>query len=78
MTYRAIRSRNGTSRLRNALRRGAAELGSLWAYVALRCAHTAVHLTSNRVPLRFRIYFASNFALLALWVALFAKLLRAG
>ena len=40
--------------------------------------HTAVHLTSNRVPLRFRIYFASNFALLALWVALFAKLLRAG
>jgi hypothetical protein len=33
---RAVRFRNGISAFRNALRRGAAELGSLWAYVALR------------------------------------------
>ena len=48
-----------------------------WAYVALRCAHTLVHLTSNRVPLRFRIYFASNFALLAMWATLFVRLVGA-
>lgn len=51
-------------------------VGCAWLYVALRCAHTAVHLSSNRVPLRFRIYFASNFALLALWVTLFVQLWR--
>ena len=52
-------------------------VGCAWAYVALRCAHTAIHLTSNRVPLRFRIYFASNFALLAMWGTLFVRLVRA-
>jgi hypothetical protein len=52
-------------------------VGCAWAYVALRCAHSAVHLTSNRVPLRFRIYFASNFALLAIWVTLLVRLVRA-
>jgi hypothetical protein len=53
-------------------------IGCAWAYVALRCAHTFVHLTSNRVPLRFRIYFASNFALLAMWGILLTRLLGAG
>jgi hypothetical protein len=52
-------------------------VGCAWAYVALRCAHSAVHLGSNRVPLRFRIYFASNFALLAMWATLLVQLLRA-
>src|SRR5262245_32969616 len=52
-------------------------VGCAWAYVALRFAHSAVHLTSNRVPLRFRIYFAGNFALLAMWGTLLVELLRA-
>jgi hypothetical protein len=42
----------------------------------LRFAHTYVHLTSNRVPLRFRIYFASNLVLLGLWLTFFVKLLQ--
>jgi hypothetical protein len=45
-----------------------------WLYVALRWVHTAVHLTSNRVQLRFRIYGVSNLVLLALWVVFFVKL----
>ena len=52
-------------------------VGCAWLYVALRLAHTAVHLTSNRVPVRFRLYFASNFALLAMWGTLLVRLLRA-
>jgi hypothetical protein len=51
-------------------------VGGAWLYVALRFAHTVVHLTSNRVPLRFRIYFASNLVLLTLWLAVFVKLLQ--
>jgi len=49
-----------------------------WLYVALRCAHTFVHLTSNAVPVRFTAYFASNFVLLLLWGTLFVQILRAG
>ena len=39
-----------------------------WAYVALRAAHTAVHLTYNNVFHRLGVYAASNVVLLALWV----------
>lgn len=49
-----------------------------WLYVALRYAHSFVHLTTNRVLLRFRLYFASGVVLLALWTTLLAQLLRAG
>lgn len=49
-----------------------------WAYVALRCAHSFVHLTSNWLPARFSLYFASAFVLVALWGTLFVRLLRAG
>ncbi len=48
-----------------------------WAYVAIRYAHSFVHLTSNDVLTRFRLYFASNLFLLALWVGLLLQLLRA-
>lgn len=54
----------------------AAGLGGLplvalaWAYVALRCAHTAIHLTSNKVLWRFRVFAASLFVLLAFWAVL--------
>lgn len=46
-----------------------------WAYVALRYAHSAVHLTSNDVMTRFRLFAASWLVLVALWAAIFAGLL---
>lgn len=39
-----------------------------WAYVALRAAHSAVHLTYNNVFHRLGVYAASNVVLLVLWV----------
>jgi hypothetical protein len=39
-----------------------------WLYVGLRIGHSIVHLTFNKVPVRFAFYFASNLLLLALWV----------
>ncbi len=53
-------------------------VGCAWAYVALRCVHSYVHLTSNPVNLRFGIYFASNLVLLAMWGTLLVRLVRAG
>lgn len=38
--------------------------------VALRILHSLVHLTINRIPLRFAFFFASNAVLLAIWVRL--------
>ena len=46
-----------------------------WAYVALRYLHSYVHLTSNDVLTRFRVYFASGFVLLIMWTSLLIKLL---
>ena len=42
-----------------------------WLYVALRAAHTWVHLTSNVVLLRFRLFALSWFVLIALWIVVF-------
>lgn len=42
-----------------------------WAYVLLRAAHSYVHLTSNRVPLRFRLFALSWVVLILLWLAVF-------
>lgn len=49
-----------------------------WVYVALRYAHSFVHLTSNRVMTRFAVYVASGLVLLVLWATLLVQLLRAG
>ncbi|HEY2775515.1 MAG TPA: MAPEG family protein [Candidatus Binatia bacterium] len=49
-------------------------IGCAWAYVALRYAHSYVHLTSNTVLMRFRLYFASNAVLSLLWASLFVRL----
>jgi hypothetical protein len=49
-----------------------------WAYVAVRYVHSYVHLTSNNVLVRFRLYFASGLVLLTLWVSLLIRLLRTG
>jgi hypothetical protein len=49
-----------------------------WTFVALRIAHTAVHVTSNRILWRFRAFLGSWIALLAYWVVLGAALLGGG
>ncbi len=38
-----------------------------WLYVALRCAHTAIHCTYNRVMHRFAAFAASMLVLLIIW-----------
>ena len=42
-----------------------------WGYVALRIVHTIVHLGSNDVMSRFRLYGASNVVLFLLWTSVF-------
>jgi hypothetical protein len=39
-----------------------------WTYVALRAAHTVIHLTYNNVFHRLSAFAASNAVLLALWI----------
>lgn len=52
-------------------------VGLAWAYVLLRYVHTAIHLTSNHVPLRLSAYASSGLVLLVAWVTLLVQLLRA-
>jgi len=51
-------------------------VGLAWAYVALRLAHSAVHLTYNKVVHRLTVYAASNAVLVVIWVRLFFSLIR--
>ena len=50
-------------------------VGLAWAYVILRGLHTAIHLTSNDVPMRLAAYAASGLVLLVMWGTLFLQLL---
>ena len=43
-------------------------VAAAWAYVALRVAHSLIHLTYNDVFHRLAVYTASALVLLALWV----------
>jgi hypothetical protein len=52
-------------------------VGLAWAYLALRCAHSFVHLTSNHLIARFSLYFGSAFVLALLWGTLLVRLVRA-
>lgn len=45
-----------------------ASVALLWVFVALRVAHTAIHLTVNRVAWRFAAYLASAMVLFVEWV----------
>ena len=52
---------------------GAATAGMLalaWIYVALRVAHSLIHVTYNRIIHRFAVFALSNVVLMALWVLL--------
>jgi hypothetical protein len=42
-------------------------LACAWGYVALRAAHTYVHLTSNKVVRRFQVFVASTIVLYVMW-----------
>ena len=48
-----------------------------WLYVLLRIAHAYVHVTSNHVPTRFRIFAVSVFVLLIMWIIFAVRILLA-
>jgi hypothetical protein len=52
-------------------------LACAWGYVALRAAHSFVHLTSNKVIRRFQVYFASTLVLYVMWGLFAVRLLTA-
>ena len=45
-----------------------------WAFVALRAAHSAVHLTYNNVMHRLTFFALGNVVLVALWIRFFVTL----
>ena len=53
-------------------------VGCAWTYVAVRYVHSWVHLGSNDVLTRFRVYGVSVLVLGAMWTTLLVQLLRAG
>lgn len=55
---------------------GAPLLALGWAYVGLRLLHSFIHLGSNDVLWRFRVFALSWLALLAYWVALALELAK--
>lgn len=52
-------------------------LACAWGYVALRAAHSYVHLTHNKVLRRFQLYVASCMVLFLMWVIFAVRLLTA-
>lgn len=42
-----------------------------WVYVALRVAHSAIHLTSNNIRQRLTVFGISNLVLMAFWILFF-------
>jgi hypothetical protein len=49
-----------------------------WTYVALRLAHSFVHLTSNGVMQRLILFALSNVVLVAIWIGFLSSLLVLG
>ena len=47
-----------------------------WAYVLLRYLHSYVHLTSNKVLLRFRLFALSQAVLVVIWIVVFISIVR--
>ena len=48
-----------------------------WAYVAARCAHAYVHVTSNRVVRRFQLFAAGGAVLALMWLYFAVRALTA-
>lgn len=53
-------------------------VGCAWAYVGVRFLHSSIHLGSNDVLTRFRVYGLSALVLAVLWTSLLVQLVRAG
>jgi len=51
-------------------------VGLAWAYVGLRVIHSYVHLTSNIVLIRFRLFTVSMLVLLVLWGIVLTGIMR--
>ncbi|UYN99831.1 MAG: MAPEG family protein [Devosia sp.] len=51
------------------------ELALAWGFVALRYAHAAIHVTTNRVHRRFMVYSAGLAVLCLLWLLVLLRLL---
>jgi hypothetical protein len=47
-----------------------AQLALAWAFVGLRCLHSFIQLTSNRVMHRFRVYVLGTLCVFAMWIVL--------
>jgi hypothetical protein len=47
-----------------------------WTYVALRLVHSYVHLTSNAVLQRFRIFILSMLTLMVIWTVVLTGMMR--
>ena len=47
-----------------------------WAYVAVRLAHALIHMGSNNVLIRMRVYAVSWLVLVTMWVLIFVKAIR--
>ena len=48
-----------------------------WVFVILRLAHATIHVTSNRLPLRFYVFAAGSMVLLIMWVIFAVRILLA-
>lgn len=58
-------------------KRDALTLGLLWAFVAFRALHSAVHVTVNRLSVRFSLHLLANLVLVGAWVRFALALLSA-
>ena len=53
------------------------DIWAAWGFVALRAAHSLVHLTYNRVMHRFMVYAASTVLVFIMWLSFGVRLLAA-
>ena len=57
---------------------GAGIVAAAWLYVALRIVHCQIHLGSNRIKYRLRVFAGSTTLLLAMWIAFAVQLALRG
>jgi hypothetical protein len=55
---------------------GFALVALAWSYVLLRYLHSYVHLTSNNVLLRFRMFALSQAVLVVIWIVVFVGIVH--
>jgi hypothetical protein len=54
----------------------ALQLGLAWSFVLLRCVHSFIHVTYNRVMHRFRAYFLGMVCVFTMWAVFAVQLIR--